>query len=124
VVGVHLVGGLVGAVSLGFIAAYPFLPQQHKGLFYGGGFQQLGWQVIAPISVGVYSFVVAFVLGKIIDVTIGFRSAEEDEVAGLDLSTHAETAYDFAPSHGALPSAVRAPAADGAPADKKVEAEA
>jgi ammonium transporter, Amt family len=95
VVGVHLVGGAFGAVSLGFLAAYPIVSSQHKGLFYGGGIHQLGVQVLGPVAVGLYSFVVAWVLGKIIDKTMGFRVSEEDEVTGVDLAQHAETAYDF-----------------------------
>jgi Amt family ammonium transporter len=93
-VGVHLVGGAFGAISLGFRAVYPFAAGQHKGLFYGGGFHQLAIQVLGPVAVGLYSFTVAYILGKIIDKTIGFRVSEEDEVTGVDLSEHAETAYD------------------------------
>src|ERR1700744_1679440 len=95
VVGVHLVGGAFGAISLGFLAAYPIVSNQHKGLFYGGGVKQLGVQVLGPVAVGCYSFAVAWILGKIIDKTIGFRVSEEDELTGVDLSQHAETAYDF-----------------------------
>src|ERR1700759_415780 len=95
VVGVHLVGGAFGAISLGFLAAYPLLDGQHKGLFYGGGVRQLGVQVLGPVAVGCYSFAVAWILGKIIDKTMGFRVSEEDEITGVDLTQHAETAYDF-----------------------------
>ena len=95
VVGVHLVGGAFGAVSLGFLAAYPLLAGQRKGLFYGGGVAQLGVQVLGPVAVGLYSFTVAWILGKIIDKTMGFRVSEEDEATGVDLTQHAETAYDF-----------------------------
>jgi Amt family ammonium transporter len=95
VVGVHLVGGAFGAISLGFLAAYPIVSNQHKGLFYGGGVKQLGVQVLGPVAVGCYSFAVAWILGKIIDKTIGFRVSEEDEMTGVDLSQHAESAYDF-----------------------------
>ena len=45
--------------------------------------------------VAVYSFTVAFILGKVIDKTIGFRVTEDDEVTGVDQVEHAETAYDF-----------------------------
>jgi Amt family ammonium transporter len=103
VVGVHLVGGVIGAVSLGFLARYPFLDSQSQGLLYGHhSFKQLGLQVLGPVVIGLYSFVIAYILGKIIDKTMGFRIDEEDEVNGIDLATHAETAYDLAPSHSGI----------------------
>ncbi len=99
VVGVHLVGGAFGAVSLGFLAAYPLLDGQRKGLFYGGGVAQLGVQALGPVAVGLYSFTVAWILGKIIDKTMGFRISGEDEATGVDVTQHAETAYDFGTIH-------------------------
>jgi Amt family ammonium transporter len=99
VVGVHLVGGAFGAISLGFLAAYPLLDGQRKGLFYGGGFTQLGVQALGPVAVGLYSFTIAWILAKIIDKTMGFRVSAEDEVTGVDLTQHAETAYDFGGIH-------------------------
>ncbi len=99
VVGVHLVGGAFGAISLGFLAAYPIVSSQHKGLFYGGGWHQLGVQALGPVAVGLYSFTVAWILGKIIDKTMGFRVTPEDEATGVDLTEHAETAYDFGAIH-------------------------
>ncbi|MFI7616932.1 ammonium transporter [Nonomuraea terrae] len=119
VVGVHLVGGVVGAVSLGFLAAYPFLDQQSEGLFYGGGWGQLGLQVLGPIAVGGYSFIVSWVLGKIIDKTMGFRITAEDEVTGVDITTHAETGYDLGTIHA---SGVSSPNGPLTPAPKKVDA--
>ncbi|GAA4058886.1 ammonium transporter [Nonomuraea soli] len=100
VVGVHLVGGVVGAVSLGFVANYPFLPGQNKGvLMEGGQWSQVGLQILGPVAVGLYSFVVSWVLGKIIDKTMGFRISEEAEVAGIDITSHAETGYDLGSVH-------------------------
>ncbi|GAA3444821.1 ammonium transporter [Planomonospora venezuelensis] len=120
VVGVHLVGGVIGAVALGFVAAYPFLDGQNKGLFYGGGWTQLGLQVLGPVAVGAYSFIVTYILGKIIDKTMGFRITQEEEVAGIDITTHAETGYDLGTFHA---SGVAAPNGSvAAPAGKKVEA--
>ncbi|WP_181448729.1 ammonium transporter [Nonomuraea aridisoli] len=119
VVGVHLVGGVVGAVSLGFLAAYPFLDQQSEGLFYGGGWGQLGLQVLGPIAVGGYSFIVSWVLGKIIDKTMGFRISAEDEVTGVDITTHAETGYDLGTIHASGVSSSNGPLT---PAPKKVDA--
>jgi Amt family ammonium transporter len=99
VVGVHLVGGAFGALSLGFLAAYPLLDGQRKGLFYGGGVGQLGVQALGPVAVGLYSFAIAWILGKIIDKTMGFRVSAEDEATGVDITQHAETAYDFGSIH-------------------------
>ncbi|GGP04680.1 ammonium transporter [Nonomuraea glycinis] len=121
VVGVHLVGGVVGAVSLGFLAAYPFLDQQSEGLFYGGGFGQLGLQILGPVAVGGYSFIVTYVIGKIIDKTMGFRIKEEDEVTGIDITTHAETGYDLGSVHASGVSSPNGPVTS-VPAPKKVEA--
>jgi ammonium transporter, Amt family len=94
VVGVHLVGGLFGSLAIGFLGSAA-APSAVDGLFYGGGAGQLGRQALANLIVGVYSFVVAFGLGKLIDKTIGFRLSEDDEVTGVDQVEHAETAYDF-----------------------------
>lgn len=94
VVGVHLVGGLFGSLAIGFLGSAA-APSAVNGLFYGGGVSQLGKQALANVVVGVYSFTVAFILGKVIDKTIGFRLSEDDEVAGVDQVEHAETAYDF-----------------------------
>ena len=88
VVGVHLVGGAFGALSLGFLA-------QGEGLFYGGDISLLGKQALAVGAVGGYSFVLAYVIGKALDLTVGFRIPEEDEVEGIDLFAHAETGYDI-----------------------------
>ena len=99
VVGVHLVGGAFGALSLGVLAAYPLIDGQRKGLLYGGGLTQLGVQALGPVAVGLYSFTVAWILGKIIDKTMGFRVSAEDEITGVDVTQHAETAYDLGSVH-------------------------
>ena len=88
VVGVHLVGGAFGALSLGFLA-------QGEGLFYGGDISLLGKQALAVGAVGGYSFVLAYAIGKALDLTVGFRIPAEDEVEGVDLFAHAETGYDI-----------------------------
>ncbi|MDH2430062.1 ammonium transporter [Sphaerisporangium sp. TRM90804] len=119
VVGVHLVGGAIGAISLGFLAAYPFLEPQAEGLFYGGGFTQLGRQILGPVVVGAYSFIMAWIIGKIIDKTMGFRVTEEDEVTGIDITTHAETGYDLGSVHASGVSSVNGPVPT---AVKKVDA--
>jgi Amt family ammonium transporter len=94
VVGVHLVGGLFGTLFIG-LAANPESPAAVTGLFYGGGFAQLGKQAIGSFAVLLYSFVIAFIVGWIIQKTIGFRIPVEHEIEGVDVTVHAESAYDF-----------------------------
>jgi Amt family ammonium transporter len=93
VVGVHLGSGLVGTLALGFIA----LPVNGEGggLFYGGGFQQLIAQTVAVLITLALSGLMTAVIGVGIHKTIGFRVSREAEVTGVDLSEHAETAYEF-----------------------------
>ena len=100
VVGVHLVGGLLGTIMIGFLATES-APAGVNGLFYGGGFSQLLTQIIAALAVMTFSFVVAFIIGKAIDVAVGFRISEDDEVAGIDRVIHAETAYVLGENTGA-----------------------
>jgi Amt family ammonium transporter len=94
VVGVHLVGGVVGTLLIGFLASES-MPNGINGLFYGGGFDQLWRQAVAAGAVMTFSFVLAFIIGKAIDLTIGFRATEEAEITGVDLTIHAETAYEL-----------------------------
>ena len=93
VVGVHLVAGLVGTVAIGFIA----LPVDGEGggLFYGGGFAQLGAQIVATVVAIVFSAVMTLIIGLAIHKTMGFRVTEEEEINGVDLSEHAETAHEL-----------------------------
>jgi ammonium transporter, Amt family len=86
VVGVHLVGGLIGTIYLGFFAT-------GTGLFTGGDAGQLVSQTVAALAVLVYSFAVAYVLGLVIEKTIGFRVKNEDEIAGIDTVVHGEEGY-------------------------------
>jgi len=86
VVGIHLVGGLVGTLYLGFFA-------NGTGLVNGGDGSQLLVQAIAAFSVLIYSFILAFVIGFIIEKTMGFRIKNEDEIAGIDSVVHGEEGY-------------------------------
>lgn len=128
VVGVHLVGGMVGTLFIGF-AADPNSPAGGQGLFYGGGFELLGLQAIGAFAVAIYSFVVAFIIGWVINKTMGFRIKSEHEAAGIDVSVHAESAYDiggrnsgsFVPMAEKLPVAEE-PANAGTTSEEKVDA--
>jgi Amt family ammonium transporter len=95
VVGVHLVGGLTGSLLLGLFASKAVNPAGFDGLFFGGGFELLKDQFVASISVIVFSGLATLVIAKLIDVTIGLRVDEDAEQTGLDLSQHAETAYNM-----------------------------
>lgn len=95
VVGVHLVGGLIGTLLIGFFATDAYISGAATGLFYGGGWELLGKQAIAAFSVLAYSFILSLIIGFAIEKTIGFRSSEEDEISGVDLANHAETAYEL-----------------------------
>jgi ammonium transporter, Amt family len=95
VVGVHLVGGVVGSLLLAF-----FAEDAYGGLLASGDAELLLNQIIAVVSTLVFSFVLTFVIAKVIDVTMGLRVAPEDELIGLDSALHAETAYNLADSGG------------------------
>ncbi|MEG3629040.1 ammonium transporter [Streptomyces poriticola] len=115
VVGVHLVGGVLGTLMVGFLAI--------GGV---GGFDQFVSQAIGAFAVMGYTFVVTLILAFALQKTIGFRASEEDEVGGIDQAAHAETAYDFSGAGGgAARTAAAATAAPGAAAQaesKKVDA--
>ncbi|OZV77626.1 ammonia channel protein [Micromonospora echinospora] len=101
VVGVHFVGGWIGCLWIGLFGTSSVSSLvTDEGLFYGGGVTQLGVQALSALIVTVYSFVVAFALGFVIQKTIGFRISAEDEVNGIDITEHAESGYDLSPSGG------------------------
>jgi ammonium transporter, Amt family len=98
VVGVHLVGGLVGTLMLGFVASDVFGDGASTGLFFGGGVSLLIVQAIAAFGVLIYSFVLAAIIALVLKAVMGIRVSEEAEVGGIDLAEHAETGYDIGES--------------------------
>ena len=96
VVGIHGAGGLTGGLLLGLFADASAIPggQFSDGLFFGGGVELLFDQIVAMFSVVVLSFVVTWVLAKVLDMTIGLRVDDETEQTGLDQTLHAESAYN------------------------------
>ncbi len=94
VVGIHGVGGVIGGLLLGLFAT-DAVEGSVDGLLFGNGKFFLT-QVVAMLSVIIYSFFVTFALAKILDAVIGLRVERDDELAGLDLTEHAETAYSNA----------------------------
>ncbi|MFJ9620106.1 ammonium transporter [Streptomyces noursei] len=119
VIGVHLVGGIVGSLLIGLFATGG-VQSDAKGLFYGGGFGQLGKQTVGVVCVLLYSLVVSYVLAKAIDLVMGFRVGEDEEITGVDQTAHAETAYDFAGAGGGT--TARRTTALGETPTKKVDA--
>jgi Amt family ammonium transporter len=97
VVGVHLVGGIVGALLTGVFASAAVNA-------YSGSLSQLGKQAIAVVATMAYSFVVSLAILKVVDLLVGVRVSEEDEMTGLDLSQHSEVAYTPAEGAGSIPS--------------------
>jgi len=93
VIAVHLVGGILGAILLGFFADTKVNSLGFDGIFFGGGAELLIDQLVALGSTMVFSFVVTWIIAKAIDATIGLRVNQEDELVGLDQSQHAESAY-------------------------------
>ncbi len=94
VVGVHLVGGIVGSLLLGFFSDKSVNALGADGVFFGGT-QLLANQVIAVVATIAFSGIVSFVLAKVIDTLIGLRLTPDQENQGMDTSLHAETAYSL-----------------------------
>lgn len=92
VFGVHCVGGIWGALATGLFASKVVNPAGADGLFYGNPKQFL-IQLLAVGATVVYSFVVSFIIYKLVDLVVKVRVTEEDETIGLDLTQHHENAY-------------------------------
>ena len=93
VIAVHLVGGLLGSLLLGLFADKAINALGADGLFFGGGASLLGKQALASAATFAFSFIVTYIVAKVLDGTIGIRVSPEHELMGLDQSQHAETAY-------------------------------
>jgi Amt family ammonium transporter len=94
VIAVHLVGGLVGSILLGFFADASINGAvANEGVFLGGGAELLKDQIVASVAVLAFSFVATLIIAKAIDLVIGLRVDDAAEEEGLDISQHAETAY-------------------------------
>jgi Amt family ammonium transporter len=123
VVGVHAVGGTWGALATGLFATKTVNEAGGDGLFFGNP-GQLWTQIVAILATYVLAIVATWVILKVVDALVGLRVTDEDEVAGLDLSQHSETAYvlgggsysEFSASGGAVGEAMRAAEAKARPA--------
>ncbi|HEU0090444.1 MAG TPA: ammonium transporter [Pseudonocardiaceae bacterium] len=98
VVGVHLVGGLVGTLLVGFLATSA-APAGVNGLLYGGGTDQLWRQAVAAGAVMAFSFSGALIIALLLKYTIGVRVDDEAEATGIDEAEHAEAGYELTGIH-------------------------
>jgi ammonium transporter, Amt family len=114
VVGVHGVGGTWGALATGLFASKAINEGGDNGLFFGNP-GQLWTQIVAVLATYALAIVATYVILKVVDAIVGLRVSTEDEVAGLDLSQHSETAYamgggqygEFSSASGAFADAMR-----------------
>ena len=89
---VHGVGGILGMLAVGVFASLTVNSAGADGLLFGNGMQLLK-QLVGIVAVGAYAFVITSILGKLVDVTIGLRVSQAEEMVGLDISQHGERAY-------------------------------
>jgi ammonium transporter, Amt family len=121
VVGVHGVGGSWGAIATGIFATKTVNEAGGDGLLYGNP-KQLGIQLVAVVVTLLLGFIMTTIILKVLDAIMGLRVTEEDEMAGLDLSQHSETAYaiggggEYSMGGGGFEEAVRATQAKPRPA--------
>jgi len=92
VVGIHMVGGILGSILTGVFASTALNGDVGNGLVYGE-FDFFGKQVVGVVAILAFSYTASWLLAKLVDATIGLRSAEDDEVEGLDITQHEERAY-------------------------------
>jgi len=85
-ISVHGACGVLGTLLLGFF-------HSEKGLLYGAGFDFLKGQIIGVAAIAAWAFGSAFILIKILDLMMGIRVTEEEEVDGLDFHEHGASAY-------------------------------
>jgi Amt family ammonium transporter len=90
---VHGITGILGALAIGVAASPLVMPNGPVGWLYGNP-AQLGIQAFGIAVAGAFSFVVSLAIFKIIDKTIGLKVSDEEEEAGLDITQHAEKAFN------------------------------
>jgi Amt family ammonium transporter len=93
---VHLVNGVFGTLCIGLFAQADIMAGPSNGLFFGGGFKQLGAQLTGIVAAGAFTFVVSLIFWYVIKLIVGIRVSPEEELEGLDLGEHGNEAYpDF-----------------------------
>jgi Amt family ammonium transporter len=92
VVAVHLVGGIVGSILLGFFADSKVNSGGFDGVFFGSADLLLD-QLVAVGATIVFSAVMSFIIAKVVDMFIGLRITPDQEDEGMDQALHSESAY-------------------------------
>ena len=92
VFGIHGMSGIIGTLAAGIFAT-PLINSAIKGGVIAGNMEQLGIQLLAVVFVGFYSFIVTYIIGWVINKTIGLRVEDDHEVQGLDINLHEESGY-------------------------------
>jgi Amt family ammonium transporter len=92
VVGIHGLGGMWGALATGLFASTAINSGAANGLFHGNP-RQLWIQFISVVATIAFSFVMTFIILKVVDLLVGLRVTTEDEERGLDITMHNETGY-------------------------------
>lgn len=96
-ISVHALNGVWGTLAVGLFAA-PAAGAltgmgEVAGLFYGGGFSQLGIQAVGVVAVGLWAFTTIFAVFKVMDVVFGIRVSPQEELEGLDITEHGTISY-------------------------------
>jgi Amt family ammonium transporter len=86
-ISVHLLNGVWGTLAIGLFAT------DGVGLFYGGGFAQLGVQALGVLAFGAWTVATTFILFTVLKKTVGLRVSVEEERIGLDVCEHGTSAY-------------------------------
>jgi Amt family ammonium transporter len=120
VVGVHGVGGTLGALLTGVLATTAVNPAGANGLLYGGGLALLGKQALGVVAVAAFTSLLTLAILKLVHAVIGLRVDAETEYEGLDAHLHGERAYSSGSSGSSLAShgTHREPTPVAAPSEK------
>jgi Amt family ammonium transporter len=94
-VSVHGVCGMFGTIAVGLFSTIESEGVVKKGLFYGGGADQLVSQIIGALSVAVFVAIAAWIMFSLIKATMGLRVSEQEEIEGLDVHEHGFTGYNL-----------------------------
>jgi len=93
VFGIHGIGGTWGAIATGIFCSSAVNPLGTDGLAYGGGFHQVGIQIIAILATYAYAAIATFIILKVVGMATPLCASEEEQVTGLDITQHGESAY-------------------------------